>query len=318
LWIRRIKHIIYAQFTGCSFLIATAAMAHRNLSGNEMKSFSVITICLAGLMILLPSCAVPANTVHDNLTQGSISSVQGKPAAAAADNNSAVAVGTLTDVSMAQLLTADDFDRVIVAGRGALAAAPEDSNLKEKLADAYIARAWYYKTKRLNPYTLDDLFKAVEIAPQYYRAHYELGRFHNNQWQFSIGIYDLNKALSLKPDFAPAYSERAYSRYKNQKYEAGLEDADKAMALDPLDPRPYCVRSHIYLATGKPELALEDADRAVQMGPSDAPSYYNRSLIYTVAQKPELAIADLETTLRLSQDDMLTFRANADLQKLQK
>jgi tetratricopeptide (TPR) repeat protein len=295
-----------------------AATAHRNLSDNEMKSSLVITICLAGLIILLPSCAVPANPVHDNLTQGSISSRQGKPADSAADNNSAAAVFSSTDVSTAQLLTANDFDRVIAAGRGALAAAPEDSNLKEKLADAYIARAWYYKAKRLNPYTLDDLFKAVEIAPKYYRAHYELGRFHNNQWQFGIGIYDLNKALSLKPDFAPAYSERAYSRYKNQKYEAGLEDADKAIELDPLDPRPYCVRSQIYLATGKPELALQDADKAVQMAPSDAPSYYNRSLIYTAAQKADLAIADLETTLRLSQDDMLTTRAHADLQKLRK
>ena len=309
---------MYAQFTGYSFLIATAAMAHRNLSGNEMKSSSVITIFLAGLMILLPSCAMPGNPVHDNLTQGSISSVQGKPAAAAIDNNSAAAVGTSADVGTAQLLTADGFDRAIAAAKGALAAAPEDNNLKEKLADAYIARAWYYKTKRLNPYTLDDLFKAVEIAPQYYRAHYELGRFHNNQWQFGIGIYDLNKALALKPDFAAAYSERAYSMYKNQKYEAGLEDADKAMELDPLDPRPYCVRSQIYLATGKPELAMEDADKAVQIAPSDAPSYYNRSLIYTVAQKPELAISDLETTLRLSQDDMLIFRANGDLQKLRK
>jgi tetratricopeptide (TPR) repeat protein len=293
-------------------------MAHRNLSGNEMKSFSVITICLAGLMILLPSCAVPANPVHDNLTRGSISSVQGKPAAAAVDNNGTAAAGTSAGVGIAQLLTADGFDRAIEAGRGILAAAPKDNNLKEKLADAYIDRAWYYKTKRLNPYTLDDLFKAVAIAPQYYRAHYELGRFHNNQWQFSIGIYDLNKAISLKPDFAPAYSERAYSRYKNQKYEEALKDADKAMELDTLDPRPYCIRSQIYLATDKPELALDDADRAVQMGPSDALSYYNRSLIYTAAQKSDLAIADLETTLRLSQDDMLTFRAGGDLQRLRK
>jgi tetratricopeptide (TPR) repeat protein len=294
------------------------AMAHRNLSDNEMKSFLVIIICLAALIILLPSCAVPTNPVHDNFTQGSISSQQGKPAVSSADNNSVAAGFSSTDVSTAGLLAADDFDGAIAAGKRELAAAPEDDRLKEKLADAYIARAWYYKTKRLNPYTLDDLFKAVEIAPKYYRAHYELGRFHNNQWQFSIGIFDLNKALSLKPDFAPAYSERAYSQYKNQKYEAGLEDVNKAVDLDPLDPRAYCVRSQIYFATGKPELALDDADKAVYMAPSDAFTYYNRSIVYTAAGRPDLATEDLETTLRLSQDDLLTTRAAADLQKLRK
>ena len=293
-------------------------MLRRNFSNNEMKSPLVkIIICTAVLMILLPACAGPANPVRDNLTQGSSSSQQGKPVAAA-ENNSAVAVVPSPYVSTEQMPAADDYDRAIEAATGALATAPDDDTLKDKLADAYIARAWFYKSKRLNPYTVTDLFKAIEIAPKYYRAHYELGRFHNNQWQFSIGIYDLNIALSLKPDFAPAYSERAYSYYKNQKYEQALADANKAIELDSTNAQFYCTRSLIYVATGKPGPALEDADKAVQIAPSDAFSYYNRSLVYTAAGKPDLATADLETTLKLSQDDLLTTRATADLQKLQK
>jgi Tfp pilus assembly protein PilF len=65
-------------------------------------------------------------------------------------------------------------------------------------------------------------------------------------------------------------------------------------------------------------LALQDADKAVQIAPADAFSYYNRSLVYTAAGKPYLATEDLETTLKLSQDDLLTARAIADLQKLRK
>ena len=273
---------------------------------------------MAVLILLLPACAGPANTVHDNLTQSSIPIQQGKSTAAASENNSAAAVVPAVEAYTAQMPAADDFDRAIEAGTGALAAAPDDVTLKEKLADAYIARAWYYKARRLNPYTSTDLFKAIEIAPKYYRAHYELGRFHNNQWQFGIAIYDLNIALSLKPDFAPAYSERAYSYYKNRKFDAGLADANKAIELDSINAQFYCTRSLIYVATGKPELALEDADKAVQIAPSDAFSYYNRSLVYTAAGKQYLAMVDLETTLKLSQDDLLTTRANADLKKLQK
>jgi tetratricopeptide (TPR) repeat protein len=219
---------------------------------------------------------------------------------------------------IAPLLRAEDYDQTVNQAGAALSASPSDDTLKRKLADAYIARAWYYKSKRLNTYTLSDLFKAVETAPDYYRAHYEIGRFHNNQWQFSIGILDLNRALALKPDYAPAYTERAYSYYKNQRFEQALDDADRAIEMDPTDPRPYCTRSLIHAAIGKPDLALEDADKAVRISPLDASSYYNRSLIYTGRGQKDMAIADLETALKLSNDDMLTTRALADLRALQK
>jgi tetratricopeptide (TPR) repeat protein len=271
--------------------------------------------CLAALVVFLLSCSGPGN----------ISAQRNDPAAA--DNKTGGIVvppvapkppdGT-GEPSQSRLPDESDYEKAISDAVSALSSNPADIKLKEKLADAYIDRAWYYKAKRLNTYTSADLFKAVEIAPDYYLAYYELGRFHNNQWQFGIGIFDLNKALSLKPDFAPAYSERAYAYYKNQRYEQALADADKAVGLDPLDPRSYCTRSLIYVATARPDLAQADADKAVQIAPSDAFSYYNRSLVYTAIGKPDLAIADLATTLKLSGDDLLTTRANADLQKLRK
>ena len=224
-----------------------------------------------------------------------------------------------SEETIGQLLRAEDYDNAITGAKAALAASssPSDS-LREKLADAYIARAWFYKSKRLTTYTLADLFSAAQTAPGYYRAHYELGRFHNNQWQFSIGLLDLNKAIALNPDLAAAYGERAYSYYKNQKFEAALADVGEAIEMDPSDPRFYCTRSLIYVATGKPDLALEDANKAVRIAPSDAPSYYNRSMVYTATLKSDLAIIDLEKTLSLSTDDMLSARASADLKLLKK
>jgi tetratricopeptide (TPR) repeat protein len=270
---------------------------------------------LAALMGLLMSCSGVGNmsaqrndlAASDNKTGGAVV----PPVVPELSDNASEMAGP-------HLLQSGDYDTAIQDAAAALTSNPEDSQLKERLADAYIERAWYYKSKRLNPYTLTDLFRAIEIAPNYYRAHYELGRFHNNQWQFGIGIFDLNKAISLKPDYAPAYSERAYSNYKNQKYDEALADSNKAIELDAAKAQFYCTRSLIYVATAKPDLALEDADKAVRIAPSDAFSYYNRSLVYTATGKADLAIADLETTLKLSQDDLLTTRANDDLQKLQK
>jgi len=272
-------------------------------------------LCIAVFAALPLSCAgVPSSVTPPGIatdTDNSTATTVVPQAETAAENQTTA--GAIT-----ALLKADDYDRAIGEANAALVSNPQDLILREKLADAYIARAWYYKVKRLNTYTLSDLYKAVEIAPQYYRVHYELGRFHNNQWQFGIGLFDLNKALSLKPDFAPAYNERGYSNYKDRKYESALADVNKSIELDDTIPRSYCVRSLIYAAVGKPDLALEDADQAVRLAPDDAASYYNRSLVYTARGEAAPAVADLETTLRLSQDDLLTTRAGADLRALTK
>jgi tetratricopeptide (TPR) repeat protein len=258
--------------------------------------FVRVITCIAALSFcscFLLACTNPANMASEHIKQGDVYFQQGNFDLAISEYTRAGELDPSIDVQakvnqanekkVGLLLQVGDYDKSIEAGISALAAAPEDDSLREKLADAYIARAWYYKAKRLNPYTLTDLFKAIEIAPKYYRAYYEMGRFHNNQWQFSIGILDLNKALSLKPDFAPAYSERAYSHYKNQKYEAGLADANMAIELDP----------------------------------TDAQFYYNRSLVYRGMGKNDLAVSDLETTLKLSKDTALTDKAGADLLLLQ-
>jgi tetratricopeptide (TPR) repeat protein len=291
---------------------------------NEMKpatirlmSFIVLPLIFSGLLM---ACSARPS---ENSPKGSVDSVSANTTAimdtrdfSLSNANAQTSQPDTDNVSL--LLRAEDYDKAIEDGMAALAGSPSDSALRQKLADAYIARAWFYKAKRLTTYTLADLFKAVEIAPDYYRAHYEIGRFHNNQWQFSIGLLDLNKSLSLQPDFAPAYTERAYSNFKNQKYEQALADANRSIDLAPSDPRPYCTRSLIYVATDKPGLALEDANKAVRIAPSDAPSYYNRGLVYTATGKSDLAIADFKAALDLSDDDLLTARAGAELQRLQK
>ncbi|MFA5079946.1 MAG: tetratricopeptide repeat protein [Dehalococcoidia bacterium] len=267
--------------------------------------------CFLLLTALMLSCTGPSRPQENAGCENLTVPAGEQPAINAGDNT--------TPVHPAEALpVAEEYDRAIAEAASSLEANAENITLKEKLADAYIARAWYYKVKRLNPSTLADLSKAVDIAPGYYRAYYELGRFHNNQWQFSIGRLDLDKALSLKPDFAPAYSERAYSDYKNRKYESGLADANRAIDLDQRLPRSYCVRSLIYAALGRTDLAIQDANQAVHLAPDDAASYYNRSMVYTAAGEPALAIADLETTLKLSQDDLLTTRAGDDLRALNK
>ena len=244
---------------------------------------------MALLMVILSAC-VESAAVH--LKSGDDYLARGNIDAAIAEFSRASELDPTLEVQsrinkaygkkLDLLIEANDYSSAIEQGLKLLASSPTDS-VREKAADAYIARAWFYKSKRLNPYTLKDLTSAVEMAPGYYRAYYERGRFYNNQWQHSIALIDLNKAIELNPGYAASYNERAFSYYMNQKYEKALNEANKAIDLDG----------------------------------SDARFYYTRSLIMTAMQKYDEAVVDLEKTIKLTTEQSLAEKAAGDLKTLQ-
>ncbi len=185
------------------------------------------------------------------------------------------------NATVSAALKAGDYDKAIDDARVEFNANPSERS-GEKLADAYMARAWYYKAKRLTTYTLRDLLSAVDVAPNYYLAYYDLGRFYNNQVMQAAAIVELSRCIKLKPDFAPAYNER----------------------------------SSCYLRINKWELALADADKAIQLDPQEALYYYTRSLAWRGMGKKEQAAADLKKIVQLSADNSLREKATDELQAL--
>lgn len=234
----------------------------------------VLIIFSLFIMPAAVACGMPA--AHDN------SSGQAR---IDARNGGAVTVKSeieqKADADVAVLLKAEEFDKAIEDARGAFEVTPSEG-LREKLADAYISRAWFYKAKRLVPYALDDLTSARQVAPDYYRVYYELGRFYNNQMMQSTGVLELNKCIELMPGFAPAYNERS------------------------------ACESRIY----RWEEALADAGKAIELSPKEALYYYTRSLAYRGMMLNQEAIADLEMALKLSQDAVLKEKAEAELKVL--
>jgi tetratricopeptide (TPR) repeat protein len=235
--------------------------------------FLISLIVLFAAACNTPAAPAPAGPVQDNRTTTA-------PVTPITENPGNSTVGK-TDPVVAALLKADDYDKAIEVARAALEAAPSEA-LREKLADAYMARGWFYKAKRLNPYTLNDLRAAQEAAPDYYLVYYDLGRFYNNQMMQSTGVLELAKCIKLKPDFAPAYNEKS------------------------------ACESRIY----RWDIALADADQAVKLSPAEAGYYYTRSLALKGLGRTKDAIADLETVLKLSTDTALKDKAAADLKTL--
>lgn len=242
-----------------------------------MRQMRCVLILLAVAVMFAVACSGPAVTPQDNVSS---SQPAGQPVSLETGNTKNETVSK-AEVVVEALLKADDYDKAIGEARAALAANPSDA-LREKLADAYMARGWFYKTKRLTTYTLRDLLSAKEAAPGYYLAYYDLGRFYNNQVMQLAGIWELTECIGLKPDFAPAYNERSACESRIYRWEEALSDAGKAISLNPQEP--------VF--------------------------YYTRSLAYRGLGRIQEAVADLEMVLKLPGDAVLKDKANADLKGL--
>jgi|GEM_PF-2606337 len=242
-----------------------------------------IALCVI-LMLSALSCAVPdAQNKTESTPAPALPNDSRQASSPAVENLSAAAgeIKTGEDEAMSVLTSAGDYDVAIEKARAALETAPSEV-LREKLADAYMERAWFYKAKRLTTYALKDLLSAREAAPDYYLVYYDLGRFYNNQMMQSTAIVELGKCIRLRPDFAPAYNEKSASASRIYRWEE----------------------------------ALADADKAIELNPDEALYYYTRSLAYRGLGKSGEAVADLQTAIELSRDPSLTDRARADLQQL--
>ena len=247
-----------------------------NRPGRAIIQTGTVIFCI--LFLCAIACSAPVR--QDNATYPDPIAAARIEEASAVPGNEAE---SKAEAAVAVLLKAEDYDQAIEQARAALEAATSD-NLREKLADAYIARAWFYKAKRLTTYTWSDLRSAQETAPNYYRVYYDLGRFYNNQMMQSMAVLELAKCIKLKPDFAPAYNEKSASESRIYRWEAALADADKAVQLDP----------------------------------QEALYYYTRSLAYRGLGQTAEAVSDLETAIKLSKDQALTDKASADLKMMQK
>ncbi len=89
-----------------------------------------------------------------------------------------------------------------------------------------------------------------------------------------------NRAIELDPNFARAHSGLSYTYIKDLRYFRSLDPEEckrlvseitrRAVALDETDPEARAMLARAYIFEGQLEAAIAEARRAVQISPSDA------------------------------------------------
>jgi Tetratricopeptide repeat len=87
-----------------------------------------------------------------------------------------------------------------------------------------------------NPEAEKFIRRGVELSPNFWRAHYELGRALVSQKKLPEALAAAEKARELAPNMAPVYRLLSSIHFLQADYPAVLEDLDTYISLDPDSP----------------------------------------------------------------------------------
>lgn len=133
-------------------------------------------------------------------------------------------------------------------------------------AENFNKRGNDYFVKRQYDLAIIEYKKAIEIFPQYARAHSNLGYTHFEMKQYDHAIAEFTKAIESNPLYAKAYNNRGLVYFTRGEYNRAISDYNKAIAIDPNLAKPYDNRGTVYMLTGDSEKACTDFVRACELG----------------------------------------------------
>lgn len=174
---------------------------------------------------------------------------------------------------------------------------------------------------------MNDLAKAIEIAPNNAKIYRLRGEAYDFAWKDDLAMQDINKAIELSPKDPDLYYLRSINRNnsnRNDDFAKAIELAtDKAkyyakwsshinkaieVATDKDKAKYYARRAEYYKYDKEKGDALADYTKAIELAAdADKAKYYQMRASYyaynSEPPKPDLAIQDLTKVIELAPDN---------------
>jgi adenylate cyclase len=236
----------------------------------------------------------------------------------------------LTDVESASVLWSDRFDTAIeelfdlqdeVTGAVAARLAVQIDSAERRQESQYPQdmRAYglvlrgqhliWQHSREANAHSRRLFEEAIEIAPDYGRAHSALSRTHNLDWRYSwspspdesleMAVELARRAIQLDRFDARGFAELGFSNLYRKRHDEALNDYARAMALNPNDADIITEYADALCYAGNPAKAVELLEKAMRLNPY-YPDWYLWCLAdaYLAMARPE----DIVATVRRMQN----------------
>jgi tetratricopeptide (TPR) repeat protein len=124
---------------------------------------------------------------------------------------------------------------------------PYSEEIKKKLLGLLFSYGGYLNDEFVLKYErAAEIFKRiVEIDPQNYRGHYNLGIAYFNLNQLENALSACNEAIRIKPDYKHCFYNIGLIYEKNNDLEKALEFYEKTLEIDPKFPYALHARKEI-------------------------------------------------------------------------
>jgi Flp pilus assembly protein TadD len=159
--------------------------------------------------------------------------------------------------------------------------------------------------------------KAIEIAPDYYPAHNNLGTLYLGKSDFQSAEEEFRQAVRLDPNEAQAYFNLGNALMLTERY----SEAETTLALG-LQRRPdsafgYFLQGCLYARNGKLGDAETSLQKAINLDPKMPQSYLQLVNVYLHENRRADAVTQLQAFLKGFPDDPAAPKAKEMLTKLQ-
>jgi predicted O-linked N-acetylglucosamine transferase (SPINDLY family) len=149
--------------------------------------------------------------------------------------------------------------------------------------------------------------KAIELFPNYYLYHINLGNIFYKQKQFNNAIHHFQKALALEKKNADIYYYIANCYVKLQDYPLAIENFKLAIQINPLMYNAHLDLGLVLQKIGQLENACKQYQKAILIDPEASEPYYNIGLIFNKAYKYVNALSYYQAAIKRNP---LSFEAN--------
>ncbi|HEV8431359.1 MAG TPA: tetratricopeptide repeat protein [Pyrinomonadaceae bacterium] len=179
---------------------------------------------------------------------------------------------------------------------------------------------------------VENMRKAIQIFPEYFDAHLQLGNMFLKQDQFNEAITELDLARQINPNDERAYQSFGLLLLKQRNYPVAVAIFAEAARLNPSNPMNAVMRATalIHQAANTDESAPSTEDRTyllsrAEIAMADAarlsenklkPDTMTIALFYELKGDPERAAAGLESYLRKNPQLKNSAAVQAEIKRL--
>jgi tetratricopeptide (TPR) repeat protein len=194
----------------------------------------------------------------------------------------------------------DDAVRVLSAAEKRW---PGDEKIRELLASALFARGSAALDAGEDLRAVEDLRRAVLLAPEDVEALMNLGRARHNLARYEEALEAFDRVAKLQPGVPLLRFHRGMSYYALGDFERAVADLDAQLSVDDSYAPGYLVRGLARLSKGEDEPAAQDLARATAALPGNAAARLGLGRALLRLRRLEEAETHLRAAMKFDPED---------------